>query len=122
MTNEEYVRRIGVMYSEVLKLRKNTDYVVNQPQMDKFIRLLEFFMDEAEKQEGKVQPSNLNPREEHGGLTVTFLVFDIVGDTVKRFCDVMKECSAITIDSMDDGDICISCTVPKVFVHKDKRV
>lgn len=115
MTGEEYVRRLGVLYDEILRLRKDDDYAVNQPQMDKLVAVLNFFLDAASELDGKVEPVMLAPKEEHGGVTATFLVFDIYGDKVQRFCDVMRHTSAITIDSADEG-ICISCTVPDVFV------
>ena len=115
MTDAEYVRRMGVLHDQLMKLRSNKDFIINQPQADKLVAVLSFFLDEARRQDGNVEPIRLMPREEHGGVTATFLVFDIYGETVKRFCDVMKECSAITIDSTTDG-ICISCTIPEVFV------
>lgn len=118
MTNEEYVRRLGTLYSKVLDLRKDSDYIVNQSQMDKLVAVLEFFLDTAKALDGKVEPVRLKPREEHGGVTATFLVFDLFDDKVVRFCDVMKACSAITIDATTDGEVCISCTVPNVFIHK----
>ena len=121
MTNEEYVRRLGLLYNNVLSLRDDNDYVINQPQMDKLVEVLTFFLDEGKKQDGKVEPVKLIPREEHGGVTATFLVFDIYGDTVQRFCDVMRHTSAITIDGVEDG-ICISCTIPEVFVPKNDHV
>lgn len=117
MTNDEYVARLGVLYGKILSLRKDEDYVINQPQMDKLVQVLDFFIDEAKRQDGKIEPVRLTPREEHSGVTATFLVFDIYGDTIQRFCDVMRHTSAITIDSCEEG-ICISCTVPEVFVHR----
>ena len=117
MTNEEYIARIGALYSKIMSIRKDSDFVVNQPQMDKLVDVLTFFMDTAKKLDGKVEPVKLVPREEHGGVTATFLVFDIYGDDVARFCDVMRYASAIGIDSMDEG-ICISVTIPNVFISK----
>lgn len=117
MTDLEYVKRLEILYKKVLSLRSDEDYAINQSQMDKLIKVLTFFMDESKRQDGKLAPTKLVPREEHGGVTCTFLVFDIYGDTVKQFCDVMKECSAITIDGTEDG-ICISCTVPNIFIKK----
>lgn len=118
MTNEEYVKRLGILYNKVLSLRKDADYIVNQPQMDKLVAVLEFFLDEAKELDGKVEPVQLKPKEEHGGVTATFLVFDLYNDRVSRFCDVMRGCSAITIDATSKGEVCISCTIPDVFVHK----
>ena len=115
MTDEEYVRRFGILYEQIMNFRKNEDYVVNQPQMDKLVEVLEFFIDSAKELGGKVEPVRLVPKEEHGGVTATFLVFDIYGEKVQRFCKVMSYCFGITIDSTFDG-VCISCTIPEVFV------
>lgn len=117
MTDLEYVRRLGIIYQEVLKLRKDSDYRVNQPQMDKFVKVLDFFMDEASAQGGTVEPVKLVPKEGCGDLTAMFLVFNLYGDKVLRFCDVMRNCSAIGIDTLADGRLCIACTVPDVYVH-----
>lgn len=118
MTNEEYVRRLGILYQKVLDLRTDDDYVVNQPQMDRLMDVMNFFLDEAGEQDGEVQPVKLIPKREHGGVTATFIVFDIYGDKIQRFCDVMRFTSAISIHSIGEDGICISCTVPNVFVHK----
>lgn len=117
MTNEEYLARIGTLYNKIMSIRKDSDFIVNQPQMDKLVDVLTFFMDAARDLDGRVEPVKLVPREEHGGVTATFLVFDVYGDGVKRFCDVMRSASAISIDSMDEG-ICISVTIPNVFISK----
>ena len=118
MSDEEYVKRLGILYNKVLSLRKDEDYVVNQSQMDKLVEVLEFFLDSAKRLDGSVEPIALQPREEHGGVTATFLVFDLAGDQVTRFCNVMRNCSAIGIDTTVNGEVCIACTVPQVFVHK----
>lgn len=115
LNNEEYVKRLGQLYEKVLSLRDDDNYVINQPQMDKLIEVLNFFLDAAQKCNGKVEPVKLTPRAEHGGVTATFIVFDIYGDDIKQYCKVMSYASAITIDGTEDG-ICISVTVPEVFV------
>ncbi len=116
MTNEEYVRHIGEIYNHVMSLRKDEDYVINQPQMDKLVDIVKFFMTMTEKLSGKLEPVKLTPREEHGDITATFLVFDLCGSDIERFCDVVRHASAITIDATADCRVCISITVPNVFV------
>lgn len=119
LTNEEYVKRLGQLYEKVLSLRDDDNYVINQPQMDKLIEVLNFFLDAAQKCNGKVEPVKLTPRAEHGGVTATFLVFDIYGEDIQKYCEVMSYTSAITIDATEDG-ICMSVTVPEVFVPIEK--
>lgn len=119
MTDLEYVKHITKLYGEVLNLRKNDDYVVNQVQMDKFVEVLDFFMNAARKSNGNVEPIDLSPKEEHGGVTATFIVFDICGEDVQQYCKVMSYASAISIDGTEDG-VCISVTIPNVFVPAKK--
>ena len=118
LTNEEYVARLGTLYDRIMSIRKDSDYIINPPQMDKLVNILSFFMDAVKKIGGKVEPVRLVPREEHGGVTAEFIVFDIYGDDVKRFCDAMQHASAIGIDAKTDGTVCIAVTVPNVFVHR----
>ena len=118
MTDREFAQRLGVMYNEVLKLRSDNDYAVNQPQMDKFLDVLKFYLDIAIDLTGDVEPVDLVPSREHGGVTATFQVFDLFGENVQRFCRVMSGCSALSIDITDEDKVCISCTVPNVFIQK----
>ena len=117
-SDEEYVRRIGILYNQIMNLRKDDDYVVCRQQLDKFVEVLNFFIDMAEKSNGEVEPIELTPKEEVGGITATFLVFDLYGDDVQRFSKVISNCSAVTIDATADSRVCISVTVSQVFVHK----
>lgn len=121
LDNESYVKRLGEIYHKVMDLRTDDNYVVNQPQMEKLTDVLNFFLDMSNKCNGEVEPVALIPKEEHGGVTAKFVVFDIFGDDIQRFCEVIKHTSALTIDSELDNKICISVTVPEVFVPKNTK-
>lgn len=118
MTNEEYVRRLGALYNKVLSLRNDEDYVVNTPQMDKLCEAISFFADAAEVLNGDLEPVTLTPREQYGDVTATFIVFDLSGEDCQRFAKVVASASALDIDSLEDGRISISITIPQVFIHK----
>lgn len=120
MTDKEYVKRLGALYDKIMKLRSDKDYVVNQPQMDRFVELVEFFAEETKKDygDGRIESVNLVPKEENGGLTASFVLFDIFSDRVQDFSKVIGYASAVSIDSMADDRICISITVPDVFKKK----
>ena len=117
LTNEEYLAKFGAAYKKLMSLRKDDDYIINEKQAVRLVQIMNFFMDAAKKLGGHVEPLKLVPHEEHGGVTATFLVFDISGDDVKQFCNVMKHASTIGIEATDDG-ICIDCTVPNIFIRK----
>ena len=118
MTNEQYAKRLSQLYDKVLKLRSDKDYIVNQAQMDKFVELVEFFSDETKYGGGKIDDIDITPKEEHGGLTASFIVFDVFGDRIQDMCKVLAYTSAISIDATKDCRVCISMTVPNVFVKK----
>ncbi len=118
MSDEEYIRRFMSIYNEVMKTRDSRDFVPNPEQMRKFADLVRFFEEVAEEYGDLVDSVDLEPSAETGGVTAYFTVFDLKNDRVQRFCDVLRCCSAVGIDATADGDVCISCTVPHVFMHK----
>ena len=117
MTNEEYLAAFGMFYQKLIGVRKDEDYVVNSKQARRFTDVMSFLTEKAKELDGEVEPVTLIPHEEHGGITANFLVFDLHGEDIKRFCDITKHASAVTVDSTQDG-VCISITIPNVFVKK----
>lgn len=119
---DDFVAKYGRLYNRIISLRKNEDFVVNPKQMDKFLDLVQFFIVKSKEAGGDstVDPNGFSPREYHGGVTATFVVFDIYGEEVPAFCKVLKNCSAVTIDCIGDSMVQISCTVPNVFVPKEE--
>lgn len=117
--NEEFVRRIGKVYNHIISLREDKDYIVNQPQMEKFVELVEFFDYLAKSNNGRLEKIVLKPKEEHGDLTAIFLALDIWGEDIQKFSKVLSYTSAFGLDSRgDDGEVYIYMTVPDVFVRK----
>lgn len=119
MSERDFLCLIGGVYSQVMAERKDEDYVINRPQYDKFNELVRFFLEKANELDGEIIPSEISPKEEHGDVTVKFDMFDISGDEVARFCDMLRSCSAVSIDVAADDRVCISCTVPNVFVRAE---
>lgn len=119
----DFVGKFGRLYEKVMSLRKNEDYVVNPIQMDRFLDLVQFFIRKTEDaSESSVDPRGFQPKECHGGVTATFIVFDLGGsEEVQEFCKVLRYCSAVSIDVVDDYKVSISCTVPNVFAKKPKE-
>lgn len=120
LTDEEFVAMVGAVYEQVRRTKRNSDYVVNQPQMDKFNEILAYFARKAAEYEGdEIQSISLEPIDECGDLTARFLVFSVNGEeAIQEFCKIISYCSAFDIDSIVPEGICISITVPRVFVEK----
>lgn len=119
MSEKDLFCMIGGVYSQMMAERNDEDYVINRPQYDKFSELMRFFLEKADELGGEIVPAMVSPKEEHGGLTVKFTVFDVYGEQVEKFCNLLKACSAVSMDVTDDDKVCISCTVPNVFVKKE---
>lgn len=116
MTDTEFVKRFGKQYLSVLQDAEKLHYKLNEEQFIKLFNLVEFFKDYVKSEKsGKIDSIDLDPKEIHGGLTATFVLFDISGNQIKEFCEVLKDTSAITLDATTDGKVCISITVPNVF-------
>lgn len=116
---EDFLSVAGRIYEKVLSERNNEDYVFNPPQMEKYLKVVEFFVKMADECNGKIQPLHLEPKATSGGVTAEFLLFDVFGDMIPRFSEIITYLSAISIDNSCDG-VCVSVTVPDVFIHKDE--
>ena len=120
MKDEEYIRQFAELYYSMVDQRRDSDYVINYVQMDKLMGIVDFFAKMTEQGNGEIEPVLLRPREEHGGVTATFRIFDIYGEQVKEFCDVLQHVSAFAIDATKHG-VCLSVTVPDVFVPAEEE-
>lgn len=120
MSDEEFAVMVGAAYEQIRSMRRNSDYVVNQPQMDKFDELLTYFAKKtAEYDSDEIERISLEPVDERGDLSAHFLVFNVGGEAdVQEFCKVISYCSAFCVNSVIPEGIRISVTVPDVFVKK----
>lgn len=117
--NHEFAKEFAQIYKEIMANRYNEDYVVNPKQMNKFLDLLSWFMHKAQEYGDRVSVPKLEPKDEHGSMTATFLMLDLRGkDEIFEFSSRIKECSILSFDLGTDG-IIIRCTVPNVFVRND---
>ena len=116
--DEEFCRVFGEAYSAHLAELKDEDYEINPPQWFKMLNVLKFFDDLAKKSNGTIEPCEVCPRVEHGGVTAYFTVLDIRENDIQKFCEALQQTSAITIDATTDGRICLSVSIPSVFVKR----
>lgn len=118
MTNEQFVKKIGKEYLITLKNTENKDFEINEAQLQKLINLCNFFKDYINENGGKADNVDLNPAEIHSGITAEFTVFDVSGEDLAKFCSVLKDATAFSIDSTANGKVCLSITIPDIFVAK----
>lgn len=116
MSEEKFAKKLSAIYKAILAERKDSEYVVNQPQMEKFIKLVEFFFELSEEMGGDEPKVSVVPRQTYGDVTTKFVVVAVSGKDCQRLAEVISYCSAFGIDPVDDGEILVSCTVPEVFV------
>ena len=111
-------QKIWELYEAEMASRNDADYEVNEEQMRKLIDSYAFFTEIAERDGGKVDKLRLKPKEINGGVTCYFTVFYLYGKDLQKFCEIVGNMSAISIDTTSDGDACISFTIPRVFKKK----
>lgn len=107
-------------YEREIAERDDNDYEFNREQGLKLFAAFEFFEAYVKGHGGRIDPINLKPREEVGYLTCYCTVFDFFGEDVPHFCMAILDASAISIDALVDGTVCISMTFPDVFIRKHK--
>ena len=117
----EIILWFAQMYEVEMNRRRNEDFEVNPEQMDKFLELLHFFRNKVDSDfdEG-IEPFHLEAKEEHGGFSASFCVFDLRGKEITEFARLISYCSAVSIDATSDSQVCISLTVPDVF--RERRI
>lgn len=118
MTNEQFVKKFGKEYLITLKNTENKDFEINEAQLQKLINLCNFFRDYINENGGKADNVDLNHAEIHSGITAEFTVFDVSGEDLAKFCSVLKDATAFSIDSTANGKVCLSITIPDIFVAK----
>lgn len=114
----EFAKRFTAAMKELEDTFSPEDFKLNPIQYKKFNDLVVFFKKAAKDLGGKIDSTNIQRVFGVGDLTATFEVFDLAGDDIQRFCDVIRSCSAISMDVTSEDKICISCTVPDVFILK----
>ncbi len=112
---------LGVTLEESFDGLNDEDYRINPEQWTKMLDAVSFFNDYVKEKEGKLEPCRLQPKMQHGGITAYSRCFDVTASDVQQFAKAISCASAITIDTMLSGEVCISLTIPNVFVRKDAR-
>ena len=118
MNNDEYTRYVWGLYEAEMRSRKNEDYEADPEQMKKLIAAYGFFAELTVTGHGHMEPLKLVPKECHGGLTAYFTVFYLHGDQLQKFLKIAQGFSAMSIDALDDGTVCLSFTIPNVCRRK----
>ena len=114
----EFLRAAWEIYQEEMDSRSDDDYEPNEIQMKKLLDAYAFFQRICEKSNGSVEKLELIPHEEYCGITAYFTLFYLYGDDLAEFSQIVGNMSAICIDAMLDGTVCISFNIPKVYYKK----
>ena len=115
MTEDELIIELGKCYSNVMALRENKDFVINRVQLKKLLDAVKFFEKVTADADGRIEELRLVPKEQTGGFTASFAAMSLYDKAVSELFDVLKDATALSIDSTADGRIEISTTFPSVF-------
>lgn len=115
---DKELQQLGIEYLKLLEESKDKHYEINEVQYKKLERVILYFKKYIKENGGSADPIDLTPNIGGNGLTCYFTLFDICGDEVQEFCDVIKGVSAFSLDATNDGQVCISVTVPNIFISK----
>ena len=116
ISDQEFVKRFMVAYHKEMEDFDPDEYQINPQQLQKLVDLIDFFKKAAKDLGGKIESIDIDPAAPPNGITANFVVFDLFGEDVQRFCEVIRHCSAISMDVTINDEVSISCTVPNVFM------
>ena len=98
--------------------RSNDDYIVNKLQMTHYLNLLEIIQNQIDEFGGEFEVEPLQPKSTVGHITAYLNYVDLFASGVHKFCDEFKYCGALTIEPTSNNMICISLTMPNLFIKK----
>ncbi|MFA6867356.1 MAG: hypothetical protein WCR54_07555 [Clostridia bacterium] len=117
MKKLDFLIPIMKQYEIYLSKEKNEDYEINPEQFDKFRELFLQFEQITKNCDGIFKPIQMIPKELHGYLTATFIVFNIYGSDLLNFSKALSNASAISID-ITGKKVEIDIVVPNIFRKK----
>lgn len=112
------LKEVWEIYKKDLDSRDDKDYEMNQTQMKKLFRARSFFVRYAVENGGRVEEMDMSPKQKNCGVTGYFTFFSPFGEQLDEFKEIMQDISAISIDSLKNGDVCVSVIIPDVFVKR----
>ena len=118
MTTDDFLKQANKLYEAAIADLNDKDFVIDETQQFAFLEALCFFVKTASSCGGEIEIEPITPKQGNGGITATYRVFDVTGEDIPRMCEALKHTSAITIDGLTDGRICISVTIPQVYRRK----
>lgn len=136
MTNDEFVNMVAQTLFKINNSQKNLEFQTNPEQMEKFVKLLDFFTKEAGEIErlggiGRIDEASVEPRNRDGILTVTITILDVSGERLELLSDLWDYCSELHIgvhreflteEKIDDYiSVKITMRVPDVYIPKTKQ-
>ena len=104
--------------AEEMSRRNNDDYEVDPENMQHLFRAYRFFIKKAHEHNGKIDPFVYNPKEEVGHLDAHFFYFELSGDDLLGFSEILSHASAVSIDATLDGCTHFSMVFPAVYRKK----
>lgn len=119
LNDKEFAKRFAKACDEMVHRYSKEDFEIDPVQLDKLTDLVAFFSKAANDLGGKIDSIDIDPMTPPSGVTASFIVFDLAGDDIQEFCDVIRECSAISMDVTEDDKISISCTIPRIFTLRE---
>ena len=107
------------LYQESLSQLNNEDFEIDPDGMKHYTDFTSFMGRIAKENDGRVELDLHEPREGIAGINAYFRVFWLMGDKLREFCKLLVWATSWSIDSLEDGTMCIS--VRFTGVHRRKQ-
>ena len=122
MNDTEFLRMAGQLYEYALSRENDDDYILNMPQYLKLVEAQAFFTRLAEANDGTLETVRLSQRERCAVLEAQFLVLDLKPGDLPGFFRVLQYSTGLCLDAKTTGEVCMSMTIPDVFIKRSEAV
>ena len=106
-------------FFESLDARDNADYMLNFTQAQKLFEIVRFAKTIGKGVQNVDCEVKLIPKETCGGINIITDILSFNGEKeTQEIARLLSYASAWTVNTMADERVCLSITVPNVYIHK----
>ncbi len=117
---DDFLRLAGCIYEHYLESVSEDDFIINPPQMQKFIDLVNFISKKSKKERFEVDPLLFSKKDCNAEITIRGFVLDLYLGEVAEFCNLVKDSCNIYLETNRNNEICLTILFKDVFVRKDE--
>ena len=117
--SDDFLKFAVDVYEDYLASVSEDDFIVNSPQMRKFIDIVNFFIKKARKNNIEIEPLIFSKKDCNAEVSVRGYLLDLYRKEIPEFFNLAKEATNITVECNLDNEVILTVLVCDVFKRKN---